>query len=59
MREDQLFTRPTIELRSQHEINTWIIAAWVATIIALGTVGAVAFAMPEIVNRVNVAERAP
>ena len=59
MREDQLFTRPTIALTSPNAIPKWTMALWIATILMLGIVALVSFAMPEIINRVNTQEEQP
>jgi hypothetical protein len=54
--EDFLFQRNVILLRTANPINRWWIALYFLTIIGFGTVGAVAFAMPDIIDRVNAQE---
>ena len=41
--EDQIFTRPTITLISPNAVPQWWMALWIATILMLGTVAAIAF----------------
>jgi hypothetical protein len=51
--EDHLFERRMIALRSANEISKWWFALWIATILAFGTVAAVAVSFPDIIERVN------
>lgn len=51
--EEELFQRRVIELRSVNYVPRWWLYQYVAAMIALSVIGAVAFAWPEIVERVN------
>lgn len=51
--ESDVFARPTIALTSPNAVPRWWMALWIATILMLGLVAVVAFAMPNIIERVN------
>lgn len=55
--EEELFQRRVIMLRSANEVASWWIALHLTAIIALSIIGAVAFAWPDIVERVNSANQ--
>lgn len=51
--EEAVFQRRVIMLRSVNRVPQWWLATYVGSMIALSIIGAVAFAWPAIVERVN------